>query len=139
MRGEVKRVPSQAMPDSAQDVSESEKLCSDGSMSDIAQSERRRSRRVRMSQGLRIRPSDPKDGRFEELGTTKNVSQHGVYFVTQRDVYYKGMRVIVTVPYHSPGSQQNYEYVGQVARVDDLGNSQRGIAVRFVASSAKKS
>jgi hypothetical protein len=43
------------------------------------------------------------------------------------------------VPYHSPFSPQNYEYHGQVARIDDLGNSQRGIAVRFLASPKKPS
>lgn len=108
-------------------------------MSDMGQSERRRTRRVRMKQALRVRPSDPKDAPFEELGTTKNVSQGGVYFVTQRDVYYEGMRLFVTVPYDSHLRQQNYERAGQVARVDDLGNSQRGIAIRFVASAKKKS
>jgi PilZ domain len=94
---------------------------------------------VRMNQTLRVRPAEPKDGKFEEIGATKDVSQDGVYFVTERDVYRKGMRLVVTVPYHSPTSRQNYEYVGQVARVDELGNSQRGVAVRFLSSAAKKS
>jgi hypothetical protein len=48
------------------------------------------------------------------------------------------MRLYVTVPYHSPFSPQNYEYLGQIARVDDLTGGQRGIAVKFL-SSAKKS
>jgi len=106
-------------------------------MHDKTQSERRRTRRVRMKQGLRVRPSGPKDKSFEEIGATTNVSQDGVYFVTQRGDYYEGMRLFVTMPYHSPSSQQNYEYLGQVARVDDLGDGQRGIAVRFLPSSKK--
>jgi hypothetical protein len=92
-----------------------------------------------MKQGLRVRPSNPKDGAFEEIGTTTNVSQDGVYFVTQRGEYSEGMRLLVTVPYHAPISQQNYEYIGQIARIDDLGGGQRGIAVRFLPSNKKTS
>jgi PilZ domain len=100
--------------------------------------ERRRSRRVRMKQSLRVRPTDPKDGVFEEIGSTTNVSQDGAYFVTKRTSYREGMRVFVTLPYHAPLSPQNYEYLGQVARVDDLGNDQRGIAIRFLSSANKR-
>jgi hypothetical protein len=91
-----------------------------------------------MKQALRVRPADPKDGQFEEVGTTKNVSQDGVYFVTQREVYYEGMRLFVAMPYHSPASQRNYEYFGRVDRVEELGNSQRGVAIKFLPSVAKK-
>ena len=102
------------------------------------QTERRRTRRVRMKQGLRVRPTSPQDGDFEEIGTTSNVSQDGVYFVTTRDNYREGMRLYVTVPYHSPFSPQNYEYLGQVARVDHLADAERGVAVKFLSMSAKK-
>jgi hypothetical protein len=115
-----------------------ENLCSDEFMDDMRQIEHRRSRRVGMKQALLVRPLDPKDGSFEELGTTKNVSQGGVYFVTQRKVYYEGMRLSVTVPYSATGTQ-NYEYRGRVTRVEELGNSQRGVAIRFVSSAAMKS
>jgi hypothetical protein len=107
-------------------------------MDDMRQIEQRRSRRVRMKQALRVRPLDRKDGPFEELGTTKDISQGGVYFVTQREVYYEGMRLSVAVPY-SANCTQNYEYHGKVTRVDELGNSQRGVAIRFVPSAAVKS
>jgi hypothetical protein len=107
--------------------------------SDEEMTEKRRSRRVRMKQGLRVRPASPKDAPFEEIGTTTNVSQDGLYFVTQKDVYHKGTKLLVTVPYHSPFSPQNYEYLGQVARVDDLGGGQKGVAVRFIPSTRKKS
>jgi hypothetical protein len=107
-------------------------------MDDIRQIEHRRSRRVGMKQALRVRPLNPKDGSFEELGTTKNVSQGGVYFVTQRKVYYEGMLLSVMVPYSAAGTQ-NYEYRGRVTRVEELGNSQRGVAIRFVSSAAMKS
>lgn len=107
-------------------------------MDDMRKIEHRRSRRVGMKQALRVRPLDRKDGSFEELGTTKNVSQGGVYFVTQREVYYEGMSLSVMVPYSANGTQ-NYEYHGKVTRVEELGNSQRGVAVRFMSSAAMKS
>jgi hypothetical protein len=115
-----------------------ENLCSDKFMDDKSRIEHRRSRRVRMKQVLRVRPLDTKDGSFEELGTTKDFSQGGVYFVTQREVYYAGMRLSVTVPYSTTGPQ-NYEHHGKVTRVEELGNSQRGVAIRFVSSAARKS
>ncbi len=89
---------------------------------------------MRMGQALRVRPSDPKDVPFEEIGTTKNVSRDGVYFATQRENYYLGMRLFVTLPYHSPINPLNHDYLGQVARVDDLGNGQHGVAVRLLSS-----
>ncbi len=108
-------------------------------MPSIKQPERRRHRRVRMKQGLRIRATNPKDPQFEEISTTKDVSQDGIYFVTQLDVYAEGMRVYVTVPYHSPSSPQNYHYLGQVTRLDALGNNQKGVAINFLSSADKKS
>lgn len=126
------------MSDSTQAYTKLEDLWSDEFMDDMKQIEHRRSRRVRMKQMVRVRPWDRKDGPFEEVGTTKNVSQGGVYFVTQRDVYYEGMRLSVTVPYSATGTE-NYEYHGKVTRVEELGNGQRGVAIRFVSSAAMKS
>jgi PilZ domain len=106
-------------------------------MANLKEIEHRRSRRVRMKQALRVRPLDPKDGSFEELGETKDVSQGGIYFVTEREVYYDGMRLSVVVPYAASG-RKNYEYQGKVTRVEELGNGQRGVAIRFVSSTAVK-
>src|SRR5260370_8395780 len=103
-------------------------------MNAVRQSERRRTRRVRMGQSLRLRPSDPKDVPFDEIGTTKNVSRDGVYFLTKRESYYLGMRLFVTLPYHSPINPLNHEYIGQVARVDGLGDGQHGVAVQLLSA-----
>jgi len=108
-------------------------------MDSVGQRERRRSRRVHMKQALRVRPANPKDGRFEEVGTTKDVSQDGVYFVTKSEVYYEGMGLFVVVPYYPYAPQQSYEYFGQVVRVEQLENNERGIAISFRFSPAKKS
>ena len=108
-------------------------------MTYVTQRERRRHRRVRMKQPMRVRPTDPKDGVFEEIGTTKDVSQDGAYFLTKLDVYHEGMRLFFTLPYHAPRSEQNYEYLGQVARVDVMENGQKGVAVKFLSTTNKKS
>ena len=129
---------SEDISDSTHRQSTPEKLCFDELMDKSNPIEQRRSRRVRMKQTLRVRPSDPKDGSFEELGTTANLSQGGLYFVTQRTVYYEGMLLIVAVPYDATTPSGNYEYHGKVMRVDDLGNGQKGVAIRFVSTGAKK-
>jgi hypothetical protein len=108
-------------------------------MNDVRQAERRRNRRVRMAQPMRVCPSDPTDAPFEEIGTTKNVSRDGIYFATKRKDYREGMRVFVTMPYHSPINPLNCEYLGQVSRVDEVGNGQKGIAIRLLMSTGHKS
>lgn len=100
--------------------------------------ERRKSRRIRIGQPLRIRPSDPKDAYFEDSNTTKNVSRDGIYFVTRIPTYYEGMRLFVIVPHHAPKEPQDKEYLGQVVRVDPLPEGQRGIAVQFLTDWREK-
>lgn len=103
-------------------------------MRGISASERRRTRRVRMSQPIRVRPADPKSASFEEIGTTTNVSRDGIYFISEREEYVENMRLFVTMPYHTRVHPLNFEYVGQVARIDSLPQGKRGIAVRLLAA-----
>lgn len=95
--------------------------------------ERRKSRRIRIGQPLKIRPSDPKDAYFDESNTTRNVSREGFYFVSKISTYYEGMRLFVIVPHHSPKESQDHEYLGQVVRVDALPERQWGVAVQFLS------
>jgi len=95
--------------------------------------ERRRSRRIRIGQPVKIRPSDPKDKYFDESNTTKNVSREGIYYVSRISTYYEGMRLFVVVPFHSPREKEDREYLGQVSRVEPLGEGQWGIAVQFLS------
>ena len=44
----------------------------------------------------------PRGELFKEIGTTSNVSQEGFYFLTKGEHYEEGMRLLVTLPYHSP-------------------------------------
>jgi PilZ domain len=94
--------------------------------------DKRRSRRIRIGQPLKIRASDPQDT-FEELNITKNVSRDGIYFVSTVARYHDGMRVYVSVPHHNPPDPQDREYLGQVVRVEKLEEGQCGVAVQFLS------
>lgn len=94
--------------------------------------DKRRSRRIRIGQPMKIRVSDPKNP-FEETNFTKNVSREGIYFISGISAYAEGMRLHVTVPHHAPRDPQDREYLAQVVRVERLAEGQNGVAVQFLA------
>jgi hypothetical protein len=94
-----------------------------------AVSELRRARRAKLARPMRVRPSEPRDDHFEDLPNSVNASKHGIYFVSKRSTYYKGMRVFVTFPYTSAHDPMNSEYLAEVVRIDTLPNNRFGIAV----------
>ena len=96
--------------------------------------QKRRSRRVKMSRPVRVRPSEPRDDHFEDLITSINASKEGIYFHSRRAGYYKGMRVFVTFPYTSGHDPMNSDYVAEVVRVETLPNGKFGIAVDLKVS-----
>jgi len=79
--------------------------------------ERRQIRRAGLSLPVRIRTADFNDGNFDEVRLTQNASRKAIYFFTELNRYYKGMRVRVTSPYNSQAGAVNLEQVGEVARV----------------------
>lgn len=100
--------------------------------------EKRKSRRIRIGQPLKIRASDPKDAEIEETNVTKNVSREGIYFVSEKAAFREGMRLYVMVPYHTPRDPKDREYLGQVARIEPLPEGQWGVAVHFLYEVAPK-
>ena len=102
-------------------------------MESLRPQDRRRSRRLKIGQPLKVRPTDPKGEVFEDISKTKNVSREGFYFLTQRKAYLEGMRLFVTLPYHGAGDLRNHEYVGQVLRVDASQEDQWGVAVQLLS------
>ncbi len=94
--------------------------------------EKPRRRRVKMSRTVRVRPSSASDRHFEEVRPTVSVSPDGIYFTTWQDFYYKGMQVLVTVPYSTRPDPAQCEYVGEVLGVDELGPYRRGVAIRLL-------
>jgi hypothetical protein len=106
-----------------------------GSMAEnteIQYTQKRRSRRAKMTKPLRVRPSEPREQHFEDLPISVNVSKEGIYFQSRRDNYYKGMRVFVTFPFSSPHDPMNCEYHAEVVRVEDLPNGRFGVAVHLM-------
>ncbi len=95
--------------------------------------ERRRSRRLKMGQPLKVVPTDPSGEIREDRGTTRNVSRDGFYFLTKKKGYKEGMRLFVTLPFHAPGDLRNHEYLGQITRVDAQESGEWGVAVQLLS------
>jgi len=79
--------------------------------------ERRQMRRAGISLQVRIRSADFNDGNFDEVCLTQNASRKAIYFFTQLNRYYKGMRVRVTSPYDPNAGAANLEQIGEVVRL----------------------
>src|ERR1700730_17543985 len=95
-------------------------------------SERRGTRRCKITQLMRIRPSDPEREHFEDLRGTMSVSRTGVYFQTCETGYDLGMRLFVTMPF-SPGAiSMSREYLAEVVRVQPLPNGLTGIGFKIL-------
>ncbi len=103
-------------------------------MQETARKYHRRSRRINIGEPVRLIPSTPHGERFEEIGTTSNVSREGFYLLTKREHYQEGMRLLVTLPYHSPRDRRDCDYLAQVVRVELLDDGQRGVAVQLLSS-----
>jgi hypothetical protein len=109
----------------------SKNLTSAGS-SKPSYTERRGARRCKITQLMRIRPSDPEKEHFEDLRGTMSVSRGGVYFQTSETGYEVGMRLFVTMPYSNNPVAMNREYLAEVVRKDALSNSMTGIGFKIL-------
>jgi hypothetical protein len=92
--------------------------------------ERRGSRRCKITQLMRLRPSDPEKQPFEDLRGTVSVSRSGIYFHTTELGYEIGMRLFVTMPYSYNPSSMSREYLAEVVRKDILPNGTIGIGFK---------
>jgi hypothetical protein len=93
--------------------------------------ERRRLPRRNVFRPIRVRPSFPGGGDFDEVLGTVNAHREGVFFITELDSYKKGLRVFITVPYspHAPGEN---DYIGEVVRVETMPDGKFGVAVHLI-------
>jgi hypothetical protein len=94
--------------------------------------ERRGTRRCKITQLMRIRPSDPEKEHFEDLRGTMSVSRTGVYFQTSEIGYELGMRLFVTMPYSPGAASMSREYLAEVVRVKPLANGMTGIGFKIL-------
>ena len=96
----------------------------------LSGAERRHHRRISVSLPTRLRPAAIHTDNFEEVRLTENVCRGGLYIITRRRGYYKGMCVWVTSPYSVDDSVIS-EQSGEIVRVDRLEKGFVGIAIRL--------
>jgi len=94
--------------------------------------ERRSTRRCKITQLMRVRPSDPEKDHFEDLRGSLSVSRTGVYFHSSEPGYEIGMRLFVTMPYSNNPTALNREYLAEVVRKDALPNGLNGIGIKML-------
>ncbi|MGB7280687.1 MAG: PilZ domain-containing protein [Candidatus Acidiferrum sp.] len=94
--------------------------------------ERRGSRRCKITQLMRIRPSDPEKEHFDDMRGTLSVSRSGVYFQTSEPSYEIGMRLFVTLPYSQDPMSLNREYLAEVVRRDPLPTGMFGVGLKIL-------
>jgi hypothetical protein len=94
--------------------------------------ERRGSRRCKITQLMRIRPSDPEKEHFDDMRGTLSVSRSGVYFQTSEIGYEIGMRLFVTLPYSQDPMSMNREYLAEVVRRDPLPTGMFGVGLKIL-------
>src|ERR1700693_1309566 len=95
-------------------------------------SERRSSRRCKITQVMRIRPSHPEQKYFDDFRGTLSVSRSGIYFHTTELGYQVGQRLFITMPYPSDPSTIGREYLAEVVRKDTLQNGMIGIGFKIL-------
>ena len=100
--------------------------------SKAATKERRGTRRCKITQLMRIRPSDPEKEHFEDLRGPLSVSRSGVYFHSSEPAYEIGMRLFVTLPYSQDPMAMNREYLAEVVRRDPLPTGMFGIGLKIL-------
>jgi hypothetical protein len=98
----------------------------------FSHSERRGSRRCRITQLMRIRPSDPNKDHFEDMRGSVSVSRSGVFFQSSEPGYEVGMRLFVTMPYSQDPASMAREYLAEVVRRDVLPTGMFGIGIKIL-------
>ncbi|HEV1995074.1 MAG TPA: PilZ domain-containing protein [Candidatus Acidoferrum sp.] len=98
----------------------------------ISNTERRGSRRCKITQLMRIRPSDPNKDHFEDMRGSVSVSRSGVFFQSSESGYEIGMRLFVTMPYSQDPASMAREYLAEVVRRDVLPTGMFGIGFKIL-------
>src|SRR5437870_13445099 len=108
------------------------KLPTGSSTKPISNTERRSSRRCKITQLMRIRPSDPEKDHFEDMRGSVSVSRSGVFFQSSEPGYEVGMRLFVTMPYSQDPASIAREYLAEVVRRDVLPTVMFGIGIKIL-------
>jgi hypothetical protein len=108
------------------------RIPSGGSTPPVKRTERRGARRCKITQLMRIRPSDPEKDPFEDLRGSLSVSRGGVFFHTSEPAYEVGMRLFVTMPYTNDPTAMSREYLAEVVRKDSLPTGMYGVGFKIL-------
>jgi CheY-like chemotaxis protein len=95
--------------------------------------ERRRRRRALISAPVRVRANELTGCGPDEISTTIDVSRVGILFVGSHPSYARGMDVRVIFPYSSAPTALHAEQDGRVARVFEMPDGRRAVAIAFGA------
>jgi hypothetical protein len=98
----------------------------------VSNKERRGTRRCKITQLMRIRPSDPNKEHFEDMRGSVSVSRSGVFFQSSESGYEVGMRLFVTMPYSQDPASMAREYLAEVVRRDALPTGMFGIGIKIL-------
>ena len=95
--------------------------------------ERRSRRRALISAPVRVRQLDVTNDGPDEISMTLDVSRGGILFTSVQGAFELGMEVAVTLPYSRSLVAIQAEQMGMVARVSDMGDGRRAVAIAFNA------
>lgn len=98
----------------------------------VPRTERRSTRRCKINQLMRIRPSDPEREPFEDIRSSLSVSRSGVFFQSSEVGYEVGMRLFVSMPYSKEPAAMTREYLAEVVRRENLPNGLFGIGFKIL-------
>jgi hypothetical protein len=103
-----------------------------GGSAHTSKTERRSSRRCKINQLMRIRPSDPERDHFDDIRGTVSVSRNGVFFHSSEPGYEVGMRLFVSMPYSKEPAAMTREYLAEVVRRESLPNGLFGVGFKIL-------
>ncbi len=105
-------------------------ICSEKAQDALAgKADRRREPRTRIARPVYVRSADPRDLFIEEVRTMTNFSRIGFYFITNRsESYREGMQLYVIPAFGC----FNFEYVGEVVRLEPLPFGEHGVAIKLI-------
>jgi hypothetical protein len=92
----------------------------------------RRFRRVECALPIQVRQAAESASEVRDVCITQNISRDGLYFKSGLLSYREGMRLTISFLRHSGLFARNSKYIGQIVRVDQIGDRCVGVAVRLV-------
>jgi hypothetical protein len=97
----------------------------------ILEKDRRKATREKSSMPARVRTSNP--AHEDEVRTSVNRSDQGIYFTTWNEHYCVGMSLGITFPYSSAIELYSSERKAEVVRIEKLTDGRLGIAVKMLS------